>query len=300
MKIITRTFRLFVATSILSCCWLSTYSQISTPAPSPFGSFTQMVGLAEIAMEYSRPGVKGRMIFGDSEDHLLKYGVLWRAGANAATRISFSEDVKINGKDIPEGEYAVYMTPGADEWTVFLYDDLSTIVNDESYDQEKEVAKFAVKPEALTNNVESLTFLIGNITSNPATWDMYWEKTRISLNIETEVDGQVMEMISEAMENPYSRVAGLFAQSAGYYYNNDKDMSKALEWINKAIEYNPSMFRYDTKANIQAKLKDYKGAIKSIEAAHKAGASASGGTLTFYESTFKSQLDEKAEGFKKM
>lgn len=300
MKIFTGTIKLFAATLILSCCWLSSFSQIRTPAPSPFGSFTQMVGLAEISMEYSRPGVKGRMIFGDSDEHLLKYGVLWRAGANATTKISFSEDVKINGKDIPEGEYAVYITPGAEEWTVFLYNDLSTVVNDDSYEQEKEVAKFAVKPEALANNVESLTFVIGNITSNPATWDMYWEKTHISLNIEAEVENQVMEMIAETMENPYSRVAGLFAQSASYYYNNDKDMNKALEWISKAIEHNPSMFNYDTKADIQAKLKDYKGAIKSIAAAHKAAETASEGNRSFYESTFKGQLDKKAEGFKKM
>ena len=92
-------------------------AQIRTPAPSPSASFTQEIGLIEVSAEYSRPGVKGRTIFGD----LVPYNKVWRTGANAATKISFSGDVTIEGEELPAGSYAILSVPGAQSWDVHFY-----------------------------------------------------------------------------------------------------------------------------------------------------------------------------------
>ena len=272
---------------------------IQTPAPSPSATFTQVVGNTEIKMEYSRPGVKERKIFGTGGDYLLQYDEIWRTGANAATQISFSADVKVNGMDVPAGTYAIYTVPGENEWKFILYKDLSVGGNTANYKAEDELVSFMLKPQKLTNNIESLTFGINNITSSAATLDMMWENTHISIPIDANADAQIMAQIESAMANPLSGAASLYRNSANYYYGNDKDLNKALEWISKAAEISNSIFDYETQANIQAALGKYKEAIATISELHKAAASTSGGTLNFYNSTLKPRVDANVAEWKK-
>src|SRR4051812_32097198 len=99
-------------------------AQVQTPAASPAGSVSTTVGLTDIKIDYSRPRIKGRKIFGDGAV-LLPYGTIWRTGANSGTKITFSDDVKVEGIAVPKGQYLIFSWPGATEWTVSLYKDLS-------------------------------------------------------------------------------------------------------------------------------------------------------------------------------
>jgi hypothetical protein len=147
-----------------------TVAQITTPAPSPKSTMSQMVGLTEIEVEYSRPGVKDRLIFGEaSEGALVPYGQIWRTGANAATTISFSEDVTFGGKEVNAGKYALYTIPGEDEWTIMLYEDLTLGGAVANYDESKEVVRFSVPSKELDHKHESFLITVDNIKNKLAT-----------------------------------------------------------------------------------------------------------------------------------
>ena len=273
---------------------------IQTPAPSPFASFTQMVGITEISMEYSRPSVKGRKIFGTGDDCLLQYGDLWRTGANAATRISFSSDVKVGGKEVKEGTYAIYTVPGENEWKFILYSDLSVGGNTANYKEEDEVLTLMIKPKKLSSKIETLTFGINNITpESTATLDLMWENAHISVPIDANADALIMAQIENVMENPMARVGSLYSTAANYYYNNGKDLNKALEWMTKACEINKSIFDYEVKAYIQAKLGKYKEARATVAELHEVAKGTTGGTLNFYNSTLKGRVNAEAAAWPK-
>ena len=286
---------------LLIIAFITNAQSIQTPAPSPFATFSQMVGLTEIKMEYSRPSVKGRNIFGTGEGFLIQHGSLWRTGANNATQISFSTDVRVNGKDVPAGTYAIYTVPGADEWKFILYKDLSVGGNTDDYKTEDELASFMIKPMKPAKKVETLTFGINNITpESAATLDLMWENAHVSIPIDANADALIMKQIEDAMRNPMASIGSLYASAANYYYNNNKDLNKALEWMTKACEINKSIFNLETKADIQAKLGKYKEAVATINELYKAAESVTGGTLNFYNSTLKPRVDSKAAEWKKM
>ncbi len=150
---------------------LNTYGQ-SKPAPSPGSKLIQTVGFTEVTVEYSRPGVKGRTIFGD----LLKYGEIWRAGANAATKITFNKPVEIDGKRLT-GAYALLTVPGEKEWKINFYSltSFNTFVNDNP------TVTTTVKSTKLTEPVESFTIDINNLRDTSATIDLIWQKTKVSI-----------------------------------------------------------------------------------------------------------------------
>ena len=246
-------------------------AQINTPSPSPSAKVEQKVGLTDVVVEYSRPSVKGRKLFVDVE----KFGKIWRTGANAATTISFSDDVKLEGHNVPAGKYALYSIPGEQEWSVMLYKDLQLGGNVGDYDESKEVARFKVTGQQLTMPIESFTISLGNVTGNSAEIALLWGTYYVPFQMTVDTDSKVMASIEQTMKNPMASVGNNYAQAASYYLQNDKDLSKALSWMDKAIEINPSAFwNIQTKAKIQAKMKDYKGAIatakKSLETAKAA------------------------------
>jgi len=285
-SILTIAFMAFFADSISQ--------QLNTPGLSPRGKVSQTVGLTEIEIDYGRPSMRDRQIFGTGEDYLLQYGEIWRTGAGGTSKITFNDDVKVNGMDVPAGTYSIFTIPGAEEWKVMLYKDLSVNGNNPAnYKEEDEAARFTVTPEKLDFKMESMLFAFGDLTTNTTKLNMLWEDVHISFDIDVGADAQVMEQIENVMENPEMATANLYATASGYYFNNGKDMATALVWINKALAINPSMFNYDSKANIQAKMEDYKGAIESCNMAHEAGKKSTEGLLAFYENTFSKQLDIK-------
>jgi tetratricopeptide (TPR) repeat protein len=226
--------------------------QLKVPALSPTATLKQSVALSEITIDYSRPSARGRVAYGD----LVPFGKVWRTGANASTKITFGEDVKLEGNPVPAGTYAFYTIPDKDEWTIILNKNI-TLWGSDGYKQEEDYLRFKVKTSALSNKVESFTFNINDLTPTSAIIEMVWEQTRVAFMVTVDIDAKVMKNIDVALatdKRPYY-------QAATYYYDNDKDMKQALTWVNKAAENNPKAYWVLLlKAKIQVKLKDITGA----------------------------------------
>ena len=235
-------------------------AQVKTPQPSPKATVQQVVGLTDVALEYSRPGAKGRTIFGD----LVPFGKLWRTGANFNTTISFSEDVVIDGKTLKKGKYALFTTPKADNWEVIFYSDAENWGTPEEWSDSKVALKANAKPETLSRSVESLTIGINNLDNNFGHIEISWEKTLVSLKFEVPTQKTAMASIEKALSGP---TASDYFSSAQFYYQSNGDLNKALEYVNKALDLNKDKpFWYNRqKSLIQAKLGDKKGAIESAK-----------------------------------
>ena len=247
-------------------------AQIQTPQASPPGSVSTTVGLTDVKIDYFRPRVKGRKIFTTDASALVPYGKIWRTGANNGSKISFSTDVKVEGTAVPKGEYLILTWPGATEWTVSLYKDVSLGGNMDGYDASKDAAKFKVKPEKLSEKVETLTFNIGDISddSKTAKVQLAWENTSIKFPISVDYDAQVMKSIETATAAANAEPNTYF-QAAVYYLENGKDLKKAKEWVTKPADANPNAFWVlHQKAKIEKALGDKAAATASANASLKA------------------------------
>jgi tetratricopeptide (TPR) repeat protein len=232
--------------------------QLKVPAPSPLQTLKQAFALDNITIEYSRPSVKGRVIFGD----VVPFGKVWRTGANSSTKITFGEDVTVEGKPVAAGTYAIYSIPNKDSWEIMLYKDLTLGGNVADYKAENEVLKFQVKAVALAAKVETFTINVANVTSNTCAIELAWDKTSVAFNVSADIESKIMKNIDATM----SKDARPYYQAASYYYENNKDLAKATEWINKAVEQNPKAYWVMLlKAKILLKAKDKKGALAAAE-----------------------------------
>ena len=236
-------------------------AQIDMPAPSPTATLSQKIGLTNVTIAYSRPSAKGRKVFGD----LVPFGELWRTGANAATKITFADEVTINNQKVPAGDYSLYTIPTASDWTIVLNKNTKNWGTD-GYKQEEDVVRFTVKSEKSSNAVESFTMNIANNAMNSSDIELAWENTLVRFKVTAEVDSRVMEQI-KAKTSP-KKDAGTYYQAARYYFDTDKDLKQALEWVSKSVELEPERYWVVLlKANIQVKLKDYKGAVETAKKA---------------------------------
>jgi hypothetical protein len=240
--------------------------QIKTPAPSPPQYLKQDFGLSAIEVSYSRPGIRGRTIFGD----LVPYGKVWRTGANSPTTITFGDDVVIGGTKIAAGKYGLLTIPGEKEWTFIITRQLD-VTNPAAYKQDQDIVRVPAPTNALPFSVNNFTMTIDNITNSSCNLILLWDKTAVALPITTDVDTRIMKDIDETInkdDKPYFN-------AAMYYLDNGKDLNKALEWFNKAIQQNPDgFFIYYQKARCLAKLGKKQDAIataqKGIESAKAA------------------------------
>lgn len=240
-------------------------AQVQTPQPSPTASVSTVVGLTDVKVDYSRPRAKGRKIFGEGADVVVPYGKLWRTGANSGTKITFGDDVTIEGTKVAKGEYLIFTWPGASEWTIALYKDVKIGGNTDDYKTENEAANFKVKSSKLSEKVEMFTVNITDLSDDNKTAkvELAWENTSVKFGVAVDYDAKVMKSIETA-----TRVApGNYAQAAVYYAENGKDLNQALTWINEAIKGNPKAFWWiHQKAKIQAKMGDAKGARETANA----------------------------------
>ncbi|HWL16130.1 MAG TPA: DUF2911 domain-containing protein [Opitutus sp.] len=244
-------------------------NKIEFPAPSPTASLKQRVGLTDISIDYSRPGVKGRQIFGG----LIPYGEVWRTGANAASKISFSTPVKLNGTEIPAGTYELFSIPAKDKWTVILAKD-SSDWGAYSYDPKNDVARIAAQPRTAPELVETFTIGLGDLRDESATLYLAWENTYVPLKLEVDVAAKLVPQIKAAMasdsaEKPYF-------QAALFYFEHQIDLNQAAEWMDAASQAQPQAFWvFYHKARLLAALGRKADAIaaaqRSIEIAKKAG-----------------------------
>jgi hypothetical protein len=239
---------------------LTFQSQIVTPQPSPKCVLNQMVGLTDVEVEYSRPGLKGRNIFGD----LVPFGKVWRTGANSNTTISFSEDVVIDGKTLKKGKYALFTLPKVESWEVIFYSKTDNWGTPEVWDEADVAVRATVVPQMLNKNVENFTIDINNLDNNFGYLNVSWEKTLVSLKFEVPTQKMAMASIDKIMAGPS---AGDYFSAAQFYLQSNGDMNKALSYVNKALELNKATPYWYTKLKslIQAKLGDKKGAIETAK-----------------------------------
>lgn len=257
----------FVFCALLVVVFTSIKAQsIKTPFPSPPQTIKQDFGVSSIELSYSRPGVKGRKVFGD----LVPFGKVWRTGANNATTINFADEVTIGGVKVPAGKYGLLTIPDKDSWTIIITKQVD-VTNAADYKVESDVARVSIKPMAMKDKIETFTMQFANVKPSSCELQMMWENTAISLPISTDVESVVMKQI----ENTMNKDNRPYYQAAVYYLENGKDLNQALAWFDKAIELQPNAYwAYHQRANALAKLgkkEDAKAsAQKSIQLAKEA------------------------------
>ena len=230
---------------------------LQMPQASSSQTIIQNFGLGKITVNYSRPNTKGRKIFGGLE----LYGTVWRTGANSATLISFTEPVKIGGTEVPAGEYGLFTIPGEKEWTVILNKGAKQWGAYE-YKEADDVLRLKVKPVTLKEKVETFSIQFADVYPTKAKLQLKWENTEIDVDLSTEVDAKVMAGIEEAMKGEKKP----YFQAAQYYFENGKDLNKALQWMNIADENNKTQPWVKLwKARVQLKMGDKVAAGKTAQ-----------------------------------
>lgn len=250
-----RTIYVFIIVGLLS---LGAYAQLETPQPSPFQVIDQKVGLTDVKLQYSRPSMKGRNIFGG----LVPYDKMWRTGANANTTISFSHSVNIGKQQVPKGTYAIYTKPGMNSWEIYLYADAGNRGLPSEWDESKVVASYKARVETLSRTVETFTLSFDQLTNNSVLLGFTWENTHVSLPIGFPTEALVLASIDRVMGGP---TANDYYSAAVYYLESGNDISKAKTWIDKAIELRerPAYWYHRQQALIYARSGDKAGAIKA-------------------------------------
>ncbi|KZS42044.1 dihydrolipoamide dehydrogenase [Aquimarina aggregata] len=257
---------LFLSVALIS---LGVEAQVKTPQPSPSSKIEQVVGLTDITVEYSRPSMKGRTIFGN----LVPYDKLWRTGANKNTQITFSDDVKVGGKELKKGTYAIFTKPGKENWEVLFYADANNWGTPREWDDAKVAAKFSVKSNKIPFKVETFTIMFSDFKMDSALLNIFWEETEASITVEVPSKEKAIASIETALAGP---TANDYYQAA-VFHKEIKDLAKAKEYIDKAVSLrkDPAFWFHRQQSLIYAGTGDKAGAIKaaktSLSLAEKAG-----------------------------
>ena len=239
----------------------STNAQIKTPAPSPAQKIVQTVGLTDVTVEYSRPSMKGRKIFGGLED----YGKVWRTGANANTTLTFSTDFMVDGNTLKAGTYALYTIPGEKTWDVMLYTDATNWGAPAKWDEAKVAAKVTVDAIEIPMNIETFTISFDDLTNNSAVLGIMWENVYVPFEFKTPTEEMVSKQITALMAGPSAQ--DMYA-SAVYYLEAGKDIKQAQTWIDKAVAMTadaPKFWYLRQQSLIHAKAGNKKGAIAAAK-----------------------------------
>lgn len=247
-------------------------ARIAAPQPSPSSKVEQTVGLTKVTLEYSRPAMRGRKIFGD----LVPFDKVWRTGANANTKISFDTDITIGETAVKAGSYAIFTKPGEKNWEIMFYSATDNWGTPQKWDETKVVATTSVTPETMPMAIESFTMTFDDLTNNSAVLGMLWENTYVGLPFTVPTDAAVMASIEEVMKgSPNDRA---YYDAAVYYKSEGKDINQALTWIDKAVEMSkeqPKFYYLRQQSLIHAKAGKTATAIaaakQSLELAKKAG-----------------------------
>tara|TARA_R110002050_G_scaffold193214_1_gene328100 strand:- start:3930 stop:4775 length:846 start_codon:yes stop_codon:yes gene_type:complete len=249
---------------------LGVQAQINTPQPSPSSTLIQKVGLTDVTVEYSRPSMRGRTIFGD----LVPYDKLWRTGANARTKVTFSDNVMIGSQELKAGSYAIYTKPGTTSWEVIFYTEADGGGTPAKWDDSKVAAKTTAPVQKLPFKVETFTISIDGLSDNAATLGLLWSDVYVGVKFDVPTDKAVTSAIDKVMKGPD---ANDYYAAAVYYMNSGKDIYKAKEWMDKAMSLTekPAFWQLRQQSLIYAKAGDKKQAIetakKSLAAAEAAG-----------------------------
>lgn len=255
---------------LLSACYC--FAQIKTPPASPTFEIKGTVGFAEVKIVYSRPSANGRVVAGN----LIPYNEIWRTGANASTKISFSDPVKLQGHLVPAGDYSMYTIFTEEMATIILSKNLSwwgTI----GYDSSQDFLRFDVAVKHPSSHYETFTISFSDFTRSSANLNLKWEHTKAMFKIESEVDTRVMADIKTQLIDAGSANSRSYYDGAAYYYDTGRDSKIALNWITKAIASSEKeqYWMWHLKAKLEARLEKNSEATisakKSAELAKLAG-----------------------------
>ena len=251
--------------------FIGAYAQVTTPPASPIGKISQQVGLTLVEVDYSRPSARGRSITGG----LVRYGDIWRTGANKNTTVSFSDAVDIAGKPLAAGKYALYTRPSADQWQVYFYKKNNIGNAIANWDPDQIALAVTVPSVSFGPMVETFTILFSDLSSDGGLLNLIWEHSLVAIPIKVPTQAKALESIEKTLKGQPN--SGDYYQAAVYYLEENKDLKQAQKWIEKALEMRdkPAYWMYRQYALILAKRNDKKAALKavntSLELAEKAG-----------------------------
>ena len=263
---------------VLSCVWMLSvdYAAAQTPLairplrPSQKASVTQTIGVTDLTITYSRPGVKGRKIWGDplpsqaaevkgeatlddqnvrpKDAVIVPWGHAWRAGANEATQFVVSDDVLINGQKLPAGSYSLHMVPTKDEWTI-IFNSVANQWGSFSYDPAKDTLRVKVKPQWVAENQEWLTYSIPEVTPNTAKVVLRWEKVAVPFTVEVPDVQALWRTKADALiaANPTDWRLPL---QVGNYYSGEQKYDEALRWVEQSIKVKETFQNLASKSSI--------------------------------------------------
>lgn len=243
----------------------SSFAQLKSPNASPRSNITQIIGLVSVNLDYSRPSKKSREIFGG----LVPYNKIWRTGANNPTTISFSDYVKINNQLISAGEYHLYSVPTESTLDLVIYEKTDAWGSLPTFDKSKVIARVSSDFIDLPNTVETFTISFENISNNGSTLNIMWDNKLAIYNIDALTKDKMINNINNVMNNNPS--SNDYSRAAMYYFEEDIDIEKAMEWINKAYKDSDDLrywhLRY--KALIYEKAGKLNKALEYAESGYK-------------------------------
>lgn len=243
----------------------SSFAQLKSPNASPRSNISQIIGLVSVNLDYSRPSKKSREIFGG----LVPYNKIWRTGANNPTTISFSDYVKINNQLISAGEYHLYSVPTESTLDLVIYEKTDAWGSLPTFDKSKVVARVSSDFIDLPNTVETFTISFENISNNGSTLNIMWDNKLAIYNIDALTKDKMIKNINNVMNNNPS--SNDYSRAAMYYFEEDINIEKAMEWINKAYKDSDNLrywhLRY--KALIYEKAGKLNKALEYAESGYK-------------------------------
>ncbi|RDY57648.1 DUF2911 domain-containing protein [Flagellimonas nanhaiensis] len=238
---------------------LGVNGQITHPKASPFSKIEQEVGLSKISVEYSRPAVRGREIFGN----LVPYGRIWRVGANESTKITVSTDMEVMGNLLPKGTYALYAFPEAESWEMVFHTNTSHWGDGrKNYDPKEDLFRIKVTPMQISGHQENFLIAFDSITHNTTNMQLIWASTMVTIPFAVDTHGQMnAEIAKQLKENPSAQT---YYEAARYLQEQGLDYERALGYLNKALEIGGDTYYFHkVKSLVEAALGDYESAIKS-------------------------------------
>ena len=250
-----------IAGSVLATSLFAQAPQIEFPTASPAATLKQRVGLTDIEINYSRPSMRGREIFGGLEP----YGAVWRTGANNATKITFNTPVKFNGTEVAAGTYALFTIPErAGDWTVII-NKVSGQWGSYAYDVKNDVARVKATPVPQAQPIETFAITLSDLSAgNAATLNLWWENVRVPVKLEVDFLGTLVPKLDALMASAEPKKP--YFSAAMFYYENNLDLKKAAAWMDAAIAERPNqMWMVYRKGLILEKMGDKSGALAAAQ-----------------------------------
>jgi len=272
--------------------FLPAQTQLTTPRVSPQAEISQNIGLSKITITYSRPGVKDRPIWGK----LVPYGEVWRSGADEDTTITFSDPVKVEGKELAAGRYGLHMIPSEKEWTI-IFSSVNTGWGSYGYDEKEDILRVTVTPKEAPFE-ERLSYRFDNPSDNAVLVALYWERLVVPFRVEFDAHKIVLENMRKELRGAQQFSWQPWNQAANYCLRNNLNYQEALSWVERSISINENFNNLQTKANLlektdraeeAKKLRDYSFTLAGENDLNQYG----------YQLLGAGKVDEAIEIFKK-